>query len=94
MAFGFLGRRRRGPRKERGGSVAPPGTRLPHERDETVQPQPPRPRDKLRQAADDQQSERVDTEARWRANEAFSENARPASEKPNRPVIIRKRYRI
>jgi hypothetical protein len=94
MAFGFLGLRRRGPRRDRGGWAAPPGARLPHERDETVQRQPARPRDKMRQAADDQQSERVDTEARWRANEEFSENARTPSEKPHRPVIIRKRYRI
>ena len=90
MAFGFLGRRRRGPRRDRGAVVAPPGARMPHERDQVVQ-QPPRPKDKLRRAARDEESGRQDTEARWRATDEFSKNARP--EKPG-PVIIRRRYRI
>jgi hypothetical protein len=93
MAFGFLGRRRRGPRRDRGGLVAPPGARLPHERDETAQ-RPVRARDKLQRAAGDQESGRQDTEARWRATEEFSRNAPATPEKPNRPVIVRKRYRI
>jgi hypothetical protein len=94
MAFGFLGRRRRGPRRDRGGLAAPPGARLPHERDETVQRTPGRPRDKIRRAAEDQQSARQDTEARWRATEEFDKNAPAPAERPNRPVIIRRRHRI
>ena len=93
MAFGFLGRRRRGPRRDRGGLVAPPGARLPHERDQAVQETPPRPKDKLKSAARDAQSGAQDTEARWQATDEFSRNARGPSDKPG-PVIIRRRYRI
>jgi hypothetical protein len=96
MAFGFLGRRRRGPRRDRGGLVAPPGARLPHERDQVVQ-QPPRPRDKLRRAARDQESSQ-DTEARWRAMEEFSRGNRSSADKSApvkpAPVIVRRRHRI
>lgn len=95
MAFGFLGRRRRGPRRDRGGLAAPPGARLPHESDETAQPQKPvQPRDKLKRAARDQQGGAEDTEARWRAAENFGENASPRPEKPRPQVIIRRRPRI
>jgi hypothetical protein len=94
MAFGFLGRRRRGPRRDRGGLAAPPEAPLPHERDQAVQQPPARPKDKLKRAARDERSERQDTEARWRATDEFSRNARaPASDKPV-PVIVRRRYRI
>jgi len=93
MAFGFLGRRRRGPRRDRGGLAAPPGSRLPHERDQSVQQPPPRPKDKPRRGAQDEQSGSQDTEARWRATEEFSQNARRPSGKPG-PVIVRRRYRI
>jgi hypothetical protein len=94
MAFGFLGRRRRGPRRDRG-EAAPPGARLPHERDETAQPQKPvQRRDKLKRAAPDQQGGAEDTEARWRAAESFGENAAPRPEKPRPQVIIRRRHRI
>lgn len=93
MAFGFLGRRRRGPRRDRGGVAAPPGGRLPHERDESVQRPPARPSDKLKRAADDQRSGRQETEARWGATGEFSKNTRTPSDKPG-PVIVRKRYRI
>ncbi len=91
MAFGFLGRRRRGPRRDRGGLVAPPGARLPHERDQVV-PQPPRPGEKLRRAARDPES-REDTEARWRTTEELSGGARRPADKPG-PVIVRRRHRI
>jgi hypothetical protein len=93
MAFGFLGRRRRGPRRDRGGMVAPPGARLPHEQDQAVQQPPPRPKDKQRRAARDEQGGGQDTEARWRATEELSGNARGPSDKPG-PVIMRRRYRI
>ena len=92
MAFGFLGRRRRGLRRDRGALVAPPGPRMPHEQDQVVQQPPARPKEKLRQAARDEQSGRRDTEARWRATDEFSKNATP--EKKPGPVIIRRRYRI
>lgn len=94
MAFGFLGRRRRGPRRDRGGLAAPPGARLPHERDQAAQGRQVEPSDKLKRAARDQQSGREDTEARWRAEQEFSANVRPSSGKPGRPVIVRKRMRI
>ena len=92
MAFGFLGRRRRGPRRDRGGLLAPPGAGLPHERDQVVQQPPSRPRDKLKRAARDEQSGRQDTEARWRATEEFSRSSRTTStpDKPV-PVIVRRR---
>jgi hypothetical protein len=93
VAFGFLGRRRRGPRRDRGGLVAPPEARLPHERDEASQ-RPVHPREKLKQAADDEQSGRQDTEARWRATEEFGRNAPAQRDKRPPPVITRKRYRI
>ena len=93
MAFGFLGRRRRGPRRDRGGMSAPPGARLPHERDQQTQRPPVEPADKLKRAARDAEAGR-ETEARWQANEPFEANARPSPGKPGRPVIIRKRMRI
>jgi hypothetical protein len=93
MAFGFLGRRRRGPRRDRGGLAAPPGIGLPHERDQAVQPPPARPKDKLKRAAGDEQTGRQDTEARWRATDELSRNARGPSDKPG-PVITRRRHRI
>jgi hypothetical protein len=96
MAFGFLGRRKRGPRRDRGGLEAPPGARVPHERDGTAQrqQQPVQPSDKLRKAARDVESGRQDTEARWRAAENFGENAQPAPDKPRPTVIIRRRHRL
>jgi hypothetical protein len=95
MAFGFLGRRRRGPRRDRGGLAAPPGTRLPHERDQTAERQPVQPGDKLKRAARDQEGGRQDTEARWQAEDQFGANARGSAGKSGRtPVIIRRRYRI
>jgi hypothetical protein len=94
MAFGFLGRRRRGPRRDRGGLTASPGARLPHERDETAQRQPVEPSAKLERAARDRGTGRQDTEERGRATEIFGEKPRPPSEEPRRPVIIRRRHRV
>ena len=94
MAFGFLGRRRRGPRRDRGGGVAPSGPRLPHERDESARRPPVEPRAKLKRAARDLESGREDTEARWRATEEFAPNAQPRSAKPAPQVIVRRRFRI
>jgi len=94
MAFGFLGRRRRGPRRDRGGMTAPPGARLPNERDpQQEQRRPVEPTDKLKRAVRDPEAGR-DTEARWQATGELADNTRPATEKPSRPVIIRKRMRI
>jgi len=95
MAFGFLGRRRRGPRRDRGGVTPPPEARLPHERDQAAERRPVEPAEKLKRAARDQESGRQDTEARWQADDQFGANARAAPGKSGRtPVIIRKRYRI
>ena len=96
MAFGFLGRRKRGPRRDRGGMVAPPGGRVPHERDETAQrqQQPVQPSANLKRAERDPASGRQDTEERWRATGNFEENTPRPSDTPRRPVIIRRRSRI
>jgi hypothetical protein len=93
MAFGFLGRRRRGPRRDRGGPVTPPEARLPHEEDQAVQPPPPRPQDTPRRAARDEQSGRKDTEARCGCADDLPRDADRPAAKPG-PVIVRRRYRI
>ena len=92
MAFGFLGRRRRGPRRDRSGSVDA-GARTPNERDQTVQVRPVAPRTTIKRAARDLERGREDTEARWAAGRNLSGEVRENGEKPARPILTRRRFR-
>jgi hypothetical protein len=92
MAFGFLGRRRRGGHRQGHGGSFRPG-QPPHERDESAQARPVAPREKLKQASRDLEGGRRDTEARWASGSHPPDAERPAGKRPP-PSVIRRRSRI